>query len=67
MAFHMSDSSRKFLQQCFPEFFRYADLDEALLALDAFITREGLDSKDDMTDFGYEAQNVYDDIFFNND
>ena len=47
--------------------FIYAGLDEALLALDAFITRERLDSKDNMTDFGHEAQNVYDDIFFNND
>lgn len=67
MMFSMSNSSKKFLEKHFPEFFSYNDLDEALLALDAFITQEGLDENDDMTDFGHEVQSVYDDIFYSND
>ena len=62
----MSNGSRRFLQTYFPEFLEYSTLDEALLALDAFITAEGLDINDDMTAFGHEATAVYDDIFYNN-
>ena len=65
--FNMSNTSKSFLQKHFPDFFNYNDLDSALLALDAFIVREGLDENDDMTAFGHEAQTVYDDIFYNND
>lgn len=65
--FNMSKGSKEFLKKHFPEFFSYVDLDEALLALDAFITREGLDANDDMTVFGHEAQSVYDDVFNSND
>ena len=65
--FNMGNSSKEFLEKYFPKFFSYSDLDDALLALDAFITREGLDENDDMTYFGHEAQSVYDDIFYSND
>ena len=63
----MSRTSQEFLKKYFPELLEGNDLDHALLALDAFITREGLDANDDMTDFGHEAQAVYDDIYDSND
>ena len=59
----MSDSSRAFLEKHLPEFFTQPNLDEALLALDAFISAKGLDENDDMTAFGHEAQYVYDEIY----
>jgi len=62
----MSDRSKKFLEKYFPSFFEYKDLDEALMALDDFIVMEGLDDDDNMTDFGHEAQSVYDDVYFRN-
>ena len=64
---NMSETSRKFLERHFPELLKQDDLDRALLDLDAFITREGLDSNDDMTAFGHKAQTVYDDIYYSND
>ena len=63
----MSKSSQDFLSKHFPELLEEEDLDCALLELDAFITREGLDGNFDMTLFGHEAQAVYDDIFICND
>ena len=62
----MSETSRKFLKRYFPDFFRYDDLDKALLALDDFIIMEGLDENDNMTEFGHEAQRVYDEIYMCN-
>ena len=62
----MSDESRRFLRMYFLEIFECNTLNEALLALDAFITAEGLDINDDMTAFGHEATAVYDDIFYSN-
>ena len=62
----MSDSSRSFLENNLPEFLVTDDLDEALLLLDAFITREGLDENDNMTEFGHQAQSVYDEIYMCN-
>lgn len=59
----MSSDSRAFLDKYMPQFFECADLDEALLDLDAFITANGLDSNDEMTDFGHRAQYVYDEIY----
>lgn len=64
--FNMSDSSRSFLENNLPEFLVTDDLDEALLLLDAFITREGLDENDNMTEFGHQAQSVYDEIYMCN-
>lgn len=64
---NMSNSSKKFLEKHFPELLAQDDLDRALLDLDAFITREGLDANDDLTAFGHKAQAVYDDIYDSND
>lgn len=65
--FNMSDASHRFLEKYVPQVLKMDDLDTALLELDAFITKEGLDSNDDMTEFGHEAQSVFDDIYENND
>lgn len=62
----MSRSSRDFLEKYMPEFFLQPDLDAALLALDAFITANGLDSDDEITEFGRAAEAVYDDVYWNN-
>lgn len=64
---NMSKTSQKFLEKHLPELLNQDDIDRALLDLDAFITRKGLDENDDMTAFGHEAQAVYDDIYANND
>lgn len=64
---NMEENSREFLKNYLPELLKDDDLDHVLLALDAFITRKGLDENDDMTDFGHEAQSVYDDIYMRND
>lgn len=63
----MSETSQKFLKKYLPELLEDDDLDHALLHLDAFITREGLDENDNMTNFGHEIQAVYDDIYDSND
>ena len=63
----MSESSKKFLNKNFPVFFNCKSLDEALLALDDYITMYGLDKNDNMTDFGHEAQSVYDEIYMCNE
>ena len=64
---NMTKHSKVFLKKNYPELLSDNDLDRVLLALDAFITQKGLDINDDMTDFGYEAQAVYDDIYESND
>ena len=64
--YKMSENSREFLNSYFPDFFRYDNLDKALLALDDFIIMEGLDENDNMTEFGHEAQSVYDEIYMCN-
>lgn len=63
----MSQSSRDFLVKNYPELLKQDDLDQFLLLLDAFITREGLDEKDNMTAFGHEAQTVYDEVYMCNE
>ena len=62
----MSSASRAFLNKHFPAFFEHKDLDGALMALDDFILMEGLDENDNMTDFGHQAQSVYDEIYMCN-
>lgn len=63
---NMSESSRQFLQRNCPELFESDNLRAFLLALDDFITLNGLDENDDMTKFGHEAQSVYDEIYMCN-
>lgn len=41
-------------------------LRELLLPLDALITAGGFDDNYDLNDFGRKAQNIYDDIYYNN-
>lgn len=64
--FNMSEDSRKFLEKNCPELLKETELRRFLLQLDDFITAEGLDDEDNMTDFGYEAQAVYDEIYMCN-
>ncbi len=63
----MNSASRDFLSVNFPEFFDCETLDEALLALDEYITMYGLDENDNMTDFGHEVQSIYDEIYMCNE
>ena len=63
----MSQSSRDFLSKNYPELLEENDLDRFLLRLDALITRDGLDERDNMTDFGHEVQAVYDEIYMCNE
>lgn len=65
--FKMSNSSRLFLDEHFPEFFKYKSLDDALMALDDYIIMEGLDKNDNMTSLGHQAQAVYDEIYMCNE
>lgn len=63
----MSQSSRDFLTKNYPELLKEDDLDRFLLNLDALITRDGLDERDNMTAFGHEAQAVYDEVYMCNE
>lgn len=63
----MSQSSQDFLFKNYPELLKEDDLDRFLLCLDALITRDGLDERDNMTAFGHEAQAVYDEVYMCND
>lgn len=64
--FKMSEKSREFLEIHCPELLKEKDLREFQLKLDDFITREGLDENDDMTEFGHEVQAIYDEIYMCN-
>ena len=63
----MSSSSRALLQNKYPELFAEEDVDRFLLALDAIITRDGLDDNDNMTAFGRDLQSVYDEVYMCSD
>lgn len=63
----MTSVSRAFLEKNCPDLLRETNLREFLLKLDDFITMEGLDENDNMTDFGHEAQRVYDEIYMCNE
>lgn len=65
--FKMSSVSRAFLEKNCPDLLKETNLREFLLKLDDFITVEGLDENDNMTDFGHEAQRVYDEIYMCNE
>ena len=64
--FNMSKSSKSFLNKNCPALLKENSLRQFLLKLDDFITMHGLDENDYMTDFGYEAQAVYDEIYMCN-
>lgn len=63
----MSQSSRDFLSEKYPEILTENDVDRFLLKLDALITRDGLDDKDNMTAFGHKLQGVYDEVYMCNE
>lgn len=63
----MSDISKRFLKKYCPGLLEEKDLRRFLLELDDFIVMNGLDENDEMTDFGYEAQTVYDEIYMCNE
>ena len=64
--FNMSKTSKAFLEKNIPEILEEKDLRLFLMKLDDFITTNGLDSEDNMTEFGYEAQTVYDEVYMCN-
>ena len=63
----MSQASRDFLAKNYPSLLKEDDLDSFLLRLDAVITRDGLDERDNMTAFGHAIQAVYDEVYMCND
>ena len=63
----MSFSSRALLQKEYPELLAEENVDRFLLALDAIITRDGLDDNDNMTAFGRDLQSVYDEVYMCSD
>lgn len=62
----MSEESRKFLEEHCPELLKENDLRSFLLEFSDFIVMYGLDRDDEMTEFGREAQRVYDEIYMCN-
>ena len=64
--FNMSKTSKAFLEKNIPEILEEKDLRSFLMKLDDFITTNGLDSEDNITDFGHEAQIVYDEVYMCN-
>lgn len=65
--FNMTDNAKTFLERHCPELLEISDLRMFLIELDDFIIMNGLDENDNMTDFGYEAQAVYDEIYMCNE
>lgn len=63
----MSDTSRAFLSENFPQLLEIDDLDTFLDELDTLIIIHGFDSEDEITDFGREAESVYDEVYYYND
>ena len=65
--FLMTNESKAFLERHCPELLKISNLRTFLIELDDFIVMNGLDENDNMTDFGYEAQAVYDEIYMCNE
>lgn len=63
----MRDASKAFLKKKYPTLLQETDLDRFLLKLDEIITRDGLDDNDAMTDYGYDLQAIYDEIYMCNE
>mgnify|MGYP007069958587 CR=1 FL=1 len=59
----MSEQSALFLQKNFPELLAIDDLPTFLDKLDDFILMNGLDSNDNMTAFGHEADAVFNEVY----
>ncbi|NBI08308.1 hypothetical protein D3Z33_15755 [Senegalia massiliensis] len=48
------------------EFLKLDNITDILDDTDTILTYLGFDENDDLTDFGRELQNLYDDIYYNN-
>lgn len=59
----MSEQTRAFLQKDFPQIFEQKTINDALIALDAYILYAGLDADDERTPYGDKLQRIYDEIF----
>ncbi len=65
---NMTDKSRKFLSENLPQVITEEDIGAALRMLNDMIDRKGFAPPDyyDYSDFGREAQKVYDDLYYSN-
>jgi hypothetical protein len=63
----MSERSMAFLKKELPETLECTDLNEALIKLYMLIEIKGFNKEDRYNDFGMRAQEVYDDLYENND
>lgn len=64
--FNMTNESRAFLEKTYPELLKETNLRSFLLELDDFIVMHGMDENDEMTEFGYQLQAIYDEIYMCN-
>lgn len=62
----MSEQSRKFLEEYLPDVVDSEQPNDILDPLYDLIIYQGFDEKYDYNDFGDEAQEVYDDIYYTN-
>lgn len=63
----MTKDSRKFIEEHCPELFEEKDLRSFLIEFDDFIIMYGMDSNDDMTPLGNQAQRIYEEIYMLNE
>ena len=63
---NMSESSRAFLKKHLPLALEAEHVNDALDPLYDLIDLKGFDADEEYNDFGWEAQQVYDDLYSNN-
>lgn len=61
--FVIPEEQKEILQRECPEVLEEKDYRRFLLALDDIICLRGMDEEDEMTDYGYVLQDVYDAIY----
>lgn len=65
----LNEKEKLFIKKQFPNkenLLNTDDVNEVLILLDKLIAQDGLDENYRLTDFGREAQKIYDNIFINN-
>lgn len=63
---NMSEESKVFLEKHLPSALEAEHVNDALDPLYDLIDMKGFDVNEEYNDFGWEAQQVYDDLYFNN-
>ncbi len=63
----MSDESRRFLEKYLPEALGAEEINDALDALYMWIDIHGFDAEEEYNELGKLGQEVYDDLYYNND